>query len=133
DVQRLGHQADNIGLADRLGAVDRQGLILPRLIEEFLVDEDGAVDGFHRLQHPRVRHPLTPQRPYLATRAVVPETRCSCGPLGGAPPSTFFRSLTDCMCVRSMCSGVTEMRPSSIARRSVPSACSCGAPRKAIQ
>ena len=133
-LQRLGHQSDDIGLADRLGAVDRQGLILPRLIQELLVHEDRAVDALHRLQHARVRDPLLPQRQDQPPGPVVVQVHAAVATLfGGAPPNTFFRSCTLVMCVRSICSGVTEIRPSSMALRSVPSACSCFSPRKLIQ
>ena len=133
-IQRLGHQADDIGLADGLGAVDRQGLVLPGLVEEFLVHEDGAVDRLHRRQHPGVGHPLLPQPQDQPSGAVVVQLHAAAAlAFGGAPPSIPFRSLTLGMWVRSMCSGVTEILPSSMALRSVPSACSCFAPRKLIQ
>ncbi|MCY1382774.1 hypothetical protein D9M69_708300 [compost metagenome] len=60
NVQRLGHQTDDVGLADRLGAVDRQGLVFPGLIQKFLMNEDRAIDRFHGLENPRVGHPLAP-------------------------------------------------------------------------
>ncbi len=136
DLQRLGHQADDIGLADRLGAVDRQGLILPRPIQELLVHEDGAVDRLHRRQHARIGDPLLAQRQDQAGPAPVVLSGSSAARLirpaslfGGAPPSTPFRSWTLGLWVRSMCSGVTEILPSSMARRSVPGAWSCLASR----
>ena len=71
--------------------------------------------------------------PATAEGAVVVQVHAAFTVFGGAPPSTFFRSWTLALWVRSMCSGVTEMRPFSTARRSVPSAWSCLWPRKLIQ
>ena len=132
-IQRLGHQADDIGLADRLGAVDRQGLVLPGLVEEFLVHEDRPVDRFDRRQHTRVHHPLLAKAQDQPPGTLVVQLHTASTVFGGAPPSTPLRSCRLGAWVRSICSGVTEIFPSSIARRSVPGGWSCLVPRKLIQ
>mmetsp|Transcript_23674 Transcript_23674/g.42179 ORF Transcript_23674/g.42179 Transcript_23674/m.42179 type:complete len:642 (+) Transcript_23674:690-2615(+) len=62
DVQRLGHQTHNRGLADGLATGDGQGHILVGPFRKKPTNKGASVDLFHGLQHPFVRHPLGAER-----------------------------------------------------------------------
>src|SRR5262249_25466372 len=93
-----------------------------------------AGGGLDRRQHLRVGDPFGAQAEHEArqTRGAVLGRfgHGRAANFGGTPPRTAFRSRTVGSCVRSMCSGVTEILPARMAAMSVPSA-TCG--RRAVK
>ena len=75
-VSSLAHQSDNIGLADRLLAVDRQRAVVVRFAHHQIGNELLTGDPPHRVEHGRI---LDPPRFELAADHLVPANGKSFG------------------------------------------------------